>query len=165
MNEAAHLRALGLRKGDRLAIVMPDGRDFVPTFLGAAWAGVIPVPLHPPLSLGKLDAYLDALVAIMNTVDPPYLAIEAKLDALPVSVAARVPSLKSVITAEALRAEAPASGERQPADLVADDIAFLQFTSGSTSTPKGVVVTHGSLRANTWAIMQDGLGVDSLTDR
>ena len=45
MNRAAHLRALGLRMGDRLAIVMPDGQDFVPTFLGATWAGIIPVPL------------------------------------------------------------------------------------------------------------------------
>ena len=76
MNRAAHLRALGLRRGDRLAIVMPDGPDFVPTFLGAVWAGVIPVPLYPPLSLGKLDAYIDALVAIMNKVEPPYLATD-----------------------------------------------------------------------------------------
>src|SRR4029077_6448488 len=53
MNRAAHLRALGLRMGDRLAIVMPDGQDFVPTFLGATWAVIIPVPLPPPLSLGK----------------------------------------------------------------------------------------------------------------
>jgi fatty-acyl-CoA synthase len=165
MNRAAHLRALGLGRGDCLAIVMPDGPDFVPTFLGATWAGVIPVPLYPPLSLGKLDAYLDALVAIMNKVDPLYLAIDARLEALLWSAVARVPSLKGTITAEALSAEAPASAEREPVDLGADDIAFLQFTSGSTSTPKGVVVTHGSLRANAWAIMRDGLRVNSVTDR
>ncbi len=165
MNRAAHLRALGLREGDCLAMVMPDGPDFVPTFLGAAWAGVIPVPLYPPLSVGKLDAYLETLVAIMNKVEPLYLAIDANLEGRLGSAAARVPTLKGTITAEALRAEAPASAEREPADLGPDDIAFLQFTSGSTSTPKGVVVTHGSLRANTWAIMRDGLNANSLTDR
>ena len=115
MNGAAHLRALGLRPGDCLAIVMPDGRDFVPTFLGAAWAGVIPVPLYPPPSLGKVDAYLDALVAIMNAVDPPHLAIDAKLGTLLGSVAARVPSVKGTISAEALRTEAPPpSGAGRP---------------------------------------------------
>ena len=165
MNRAAHLRALGLRRGDCLAIVMPDGLDFVPTFLGATWAGVIPVPLYPPLSLGKLDSYLDALVAIMNKADPLYVATDARLESLLWSTVTRVPSLKGTVTAEALRAEAPGSAEREPADLGADDIAFLQFTSGSTSTPKGVVVTHGSLRANTWAIMQDGLRSNSLNDR
>jgi fatty-acyl-CoA synthase len=157
-NRAAHLRAQGLKKGDRLALVMPDGVDFVPTFLGAVYAGVVPVPLYPPLSLGKLDSYVEALVAIMNRAEPTHLATNAKLEQVLWSAAARVPSLKGVITAETLRTEAPEAASREPAQVNGDDIVFLQFTSGSTSTPKGVEVTHASLRANCWSIMREGLG-------
>ncbi|MBK7861288.1 MAG: fatty acyl-AMP ligase [Archangiaceae bacterium] len=156
-NRAAHLRAQGLKKGDRLALVMPDGIDFVPTFLGAVYAGVIPVPLYPPLSLGKLDSYIEALVAIMNRAEPTHLATNGKLEQVLWSAAARVPSLKGVITAEKLREPAPEAQSREPAQVNGDDIVFLQFTSGSTSLPKGVEVTHSSLRANAWAIMRDGL--------
>ena len=164
MSRAAHLRALGLHMGDRLAIVMPDGRDFVPTFLGATWAGIIPVPLPPPLSLGKLDSYLGSLAAVMNKAEPAYLATTAKIEDVLGSAASRVPSLHGVVTAEDLRPEAPARAAREPVEPGADDIAFLQFTSGSTATPRGVEVTHGSLRANAWAIMRDGLQADSATD-
>jgi fatty-acyl-CoA synthase len=164
MNRAAHLRALGLKKGDRLAVVLPDGADFVPTFLGAAWAGIIPVPLYPPLSLGKLDSYIDALAAIMKRAEPTFLATNARLEQVLWSAAARVPSLKGVVTAETLRTEAPAGASREAETLTADDIAFLQFTSGSTSAPKGVEVTHGSLRANAKAILYEGLKADPKTD-
>jgi len=156
IRRAHHLRQLGMKKGDRLAMVLPDGQDFVPTFFGAIWAGIIPVPLYPPLSLGKLDAYLDTLVNILRKAEPTYLVTTPRVQNLLWSVVGRIPSLNGLVTTEALAAEAPGASPT-PAAVNADDIAFLQFTSGSTSLPKGVMVTHGSLRANCWAIMQDGL--------
>ncbi len=156
-NRAAHFRSLGLSKGDRVALVLPDGQDFVPTFMGAIWAGLVPVPLYPPLSLGKLDSYIDGLVAIMGRAEATYLATNAKLEQVLWSAANRVPSLKGLVTAETLRTPAPATASREAAKVSGDDIAFLQFTSGSTSLPKGVEVTHASLRANAWAIVQEGL--------
>ena len=164
MNRAAHLRALGMKPGDRLAMVMPDGEDFVPTFFGAVWAGVVPVPLYPPLSLGKLDSYIDTLVAILSKAKPIYLATSAKLETVLWSGVAKVPSLKGVITSESLTKPAPAGVDTAPAQVAPGDVVFLQFTSGSTSAPKGVEVTHGSLRANAWAIMRDGLRTDDRTD-
>ena len=102
----------------------------------------------------------------MNKAEPAYLAIDRQARGR--FWGARRPGCRrssGVVTAEDLRAEAPAAAAREPVDPGADDIAFLQFTSGSTATPKGVEVTHGSLRANAWAIMRDGLQVDSGTDR
>ncbi len=161
---AAHFRKLGMKKGDRLAMVMPDGEDFVPTFLAAVWAGIVPVPLYPPLSMGKLDAYIDTLISILNKAQPTHMATTAKVQQVLWSGLAKVKSLQGVVTAEELREAAPEGVSQEPAEVNEHDLAFLQFTSGSTSLPKGVAVTHGNLRSNAWAIMRDGLQTDDSFD-
>ncbi|MBL8913688.1 MAG: fatty acyl-AMP ligase [Archangium sp.] len=157
MRRAAHLRSYGLKKGDRVAMVIPEGEDFVPTFFGAVWAGIVPVPLYPPLSLGKLDAYVDTLIAILSKAKPTYVITSSKVQTVIWGGISKVASIKGVITTEELLKPAPEGASTEKADVGADDLCFLQFTSGSTSTPKGVAVTHGNLRANAWAIMVDGL--------
>jgi fatty-acyl-CoA synthase len=164
MRRAAHFRQHGLKKGDRLAMVIPEGEDFVPTFLAAVWAGIIPVPLYPPLSLGKLDAYLETLVGILNKAKPTHVATTAKLQQVLWSGLAKVPSLEGVITAEELKGDAPEGVSQAPEHVSDNDICFLQFTSGSTSTPKGVAVTHQNIRANVDAIMKEGLKIDPEVD-
>jgi fatty-acyl-CoA synthase len=164
MRRAAHFRSYGLKKGDRLAMVLPEGEDFVPTFLGAVWAGIVPVPLYPPLSLGKLDSYVSTLVSILNKAKPTHLVTNDKIQSVLWTGLSKVPSVKGVITAEELRQPAPAGADTAKAEVSEDDLCFLQFTSGSTSTPKGVAVTHGNLRANAWAIMRDGLQTDTDKD-
>jgi fatty-acyl-CoA synthase len=169
MRRAKQLRALGLAKGDRVALVIPDGQDFIPTFLGAMWAGIVPVPLYPPLSLGKLDAFMEALLTILAAAGPKVLVAGDKVEKVLWSVVGKVPSLQKLVTTSSLTA-ASASMEAQgdpglPAEkLAGSDLAFLQFTSGSTSAPKGVMVTHKSLAANGTTIMVDGIeanpGVD-----
>ncbi len=164
MRRAAHFRSYGLKKGDRLAMVVPDGEDFVPTFLGAVWAGIVPVPLYPPLSLGKLDSYVDTLIAILNKAKPTHLVTNAKVQTILWGGVSKVPSIKGVITTEELKGPAPEGMSTEKAQVTDDDLCFLQFTSGSTSTPKGVAVTHANLRANAWAIMRDGLKTDTDVD-
>ncbi len=164
MRRAAHFRSYGLKKGDRVAMVVPDGEDFVPTFLGAVWAGIVPVPLYPPLSLGKLDSYADTLVSILTRAKPAYLVTNEKVQAIIWGALSRVPGVKGVISTDELKQPAPEGMDTVCAEVSADDICFLQFTSGSTSTPKGVAVTHGNLRANAWAIMRDGLQSDTEVD-
>jgi fatty-acyl-CoA synthase len=161
---AAHYSALGLQRGDRLALVIPEGEHFIPAFLGALWIGLIPVPLYPPLSLGKLDAFMDALVTILNVARPRALVTTERVGKLLWSAVGRIPSVERVITAEELQVE-PSSPLPPAAELAEDDVAFLQFTSGSTALPKGVIVTHGSLAANCKAIIEDGLRVDPLRDK
>lgn len=164
MRRAAHLRSHGLKKGDRIAMVIPEGEDFVPTFLAAVWAGIVPVPLYPPLSLGKLDAYVDTLIAIMTKAKPAAIVTSPKVQQVIFSAISKVPSIKGVISTDELRGPAPQGVDQQKADVTDDDLCFLQFTSGSTSTPKGVAVTHANLRANAWAIMRDGLQSDTDVD-
>src|SRR5579864_5036001 len=90
-----HLRALGLKKGDRVAMVIPDGQDFIPTFLGALWTGLVPVPLYPPLALGKLDAFMEALASILNSARPRVIVTTARVQPLLWSIVGKVPSLET----------------------------------------------------------------------
>jgi fatty-acyl-CoA synthase len=157
------LAALGLRKGDRVALVIPDAKEFVLTFLGAATAGIVPVPLYPPLSLGRLDAYLGGMVRTLNAAAIDLVVATTEVQKILWSVLPRVPSARDLVTVEAL---AQGAESREPApDISPDDPVFLQFTSGSTSAPKGVVVTHASLCANGCAIMSAGLEADPLLDK
>jgi len=157
------LAGLGLRKGDRIALVIPDSKEFVLTFLGAATQGIVPVPLYPPLSLGKLDAYLGAMVRTLNAAAIDLVVTTTQVQKILWSVLPRVPSARDLVTVEQL-AGLPESSEPAP-EIVPTDPVFLQFTSGSTAMPKGVIVTHGSLIANATCIMRDGLQSDPAIDR
>jgi len=160
IRRAAQLKRAGLQKGDRLLLVLPEGEDFVPTFFGALWAGLIPVPVYPPSSLGKLSTYVDTLAAIVACAKPTFVCTPKKLEATLWPTLAKAPSVQGVLSAEMLRAAAAsADAERMevPETILPEDTCFLQFTSGSTSSPKGVEVTHANLIANCKAIMVDGL--------
>ena len=119
-------------------MVMPDGEDFVPTFLGAVWAGIVPVPLYPPLSLGKLDAYIDALGRDHEQAEPTYLVTNAKVQTVLWSAPPRSRSLqgRDHRRRAAQRRLRKARAARRPTSPPTTS-CFLQFTSGSTSTPEG----------------------------
>ncbi len=157
------LAGMGLRKGDRVALVIPDAEEFVLTFLGAATQGIVPVPLYPPLSLGRLDAYLGGMVRTLNAAAIDLVVTTAQVQKILWSVLPRVPTARDLVTVEQL-AGAPESKEPAP-DIAPTDPLFLQFTSGSTAAPKGVVVTHGSLCANGLGIMHAGLQADADKDK
>ena len=147
---AAALQKLGLKKGERVGLVIVDPEAFVMTFLGAVRIGVIPVPLYPPLSLGELDGYMAKLRRILDTAGANYLVTSGKLKNLLWSVVEQVDSLQTLIEVEKFTKEK--STPKYPY-IDPSDICFLQYTSGSTSDPKGVMVTHASLTANAKAWM------------
>jgi fatty-acyl-CoA synthase len=149
-------QALGLRKGDRVALILPNNDDFVLTFLGAIRAGVIPVPIYPPMALGQLQAYLDNTRHIVAKSGARVLTTTAKIKRLLGTVQASCPALEQVVAIEGIR---ESSEPLRPEKIGLDDIAFLQFTSGSTSRPKGVTLTHSNLAANIKCIMEDGLRI------
>ena len=154
---AGGLRELGLKKGDRLAIIMPTNDDFVFTFFGALRAGVVPVPIYPPLGLGQLQGYLDNTTHIVDKSGATVLVTSGQIKALLGTVQAGASALRSVVTIDQLKSS---NAPFVPEIIKPDDIAFLQFTSGSTSQPKGVTLTHANLMANVKCIMEDGLAIN-----
>jgi fatty-acyl-CoA synthase len=149
----ASLQTLGLSKGSRVALVLSSPQDFVLSFLGAISAGVMPVPLYPPLALGRMDNYIDRAAGILRVSGAKVLLTTRDYVPVFLPLLGRGLSLKSVIEFETLRETAPDLPLREIA-AQPDDPCFLQFTSGSTSAPRGVIVTHRNLIANARAIIK-----------
>jgi fatty-acyl-CoA synthase len=156
---AGALHRLGLNRGDTLALIAPDPEHFVLTFLAALRIGVIPVPLYPPLYLSRLDAYQAHTLAILKSSRAKMLAIPGSLrDSLAALGAGSTETLQFV-DLETLKDAKPGF---VPSDevVVPDDVAFLQYTSGSTAEPRGVVLTHRCLISNARGFLA-GLGADA----
>ncbi len=151
---AVALRERGMKKGDHVAIVLPEAGEFVPTFLGVAQGGGVPVPLYPPMGVGQLGGYLDHCKHIVSASRAGLLITNRQIKAVLGTLHDHAPSLREMLTYADLNGDATLF--RDPG-LSADDPCFIQFTSGSTSKPKGVVVTHGNLAHNAYAVMRDGL--------
>ncbi len=136
--------AARLRKGDRALLVFPAGLDFMLAFFGCLVAGVIAVPMMVP----RRASTHDSSAAIVADCRPPLAITTGDLAAVRPDVIQRYRDAgldwllldASDVIANGPRMTIPAHGR--------DDIAFLQYTSGSTSSPKGVMVTHGNLLEN-----------------
>ncbi len=161
---AADFHARGLAKGDRLAIAVPDPDEFVLSFLGAVMGGIVPVPISPQLTFKNIESYHDTVAHIANAAGASMLLTTTTTRQYVDPVVPRVASLsRGVVTVDQL-AETPAGST---IDVAVDptDLAFLQFTSGSTSRPKGVMVTHRNLAWNSESFMIHGLQKDSSFDK
>lgn len=157
--QRAHkLHALGLEKGDRVAIILPEPDNFVLTFMGALTGGIVPVPMYPPLTLAKMEAYGETVRHILKASGAKALITVPGLKAMLEEhlVAAAGEDDVRVILEDELAGE-PMARPYPPCDVTPEDLAFLQFTSGSTRKPKGVMVTHHNLSVNAHSIMFDGL--------
>ena len=163
-SRAASLAGLGLVKGDRVALVIPDGEEFVLSLLGTLFAGLVPVPLSPQLSMSSLEAYHATVVHIARAAGAAALLTTAAARPFLEGIAGQVDGLRPIVTVEELAAS---NGGMRALCVQAspDDLALIQFTSGSTSRPKGVTVTHRNLAANAEAFMIHGLRRDPEVDK
>ncbi len=161
-NAAAVARGLvteGLRGGERVALMLPTGRQYFVAFLGALLAGGVPVPLYPPVSPSLVDEHLDHQAHLLDNAGVSMLIAGPEVSQAEALLRRRVTSLRTVGGSEAL-----AESGRQPCPLPrieADHTALIQYTSGSTSDPKGVVLTHAQVLAN---IRSLGAAADVSTD-
>jgi fatty-acyl-CoA synthase len=149
----ARLQALGLTKGDRLALVLNSPENFVLSFLGTISAGVMPVPIYPPLALGRLDNYLDRATGILQVSGAKALLTTKEFHSVFQPMLSHTPLLKNLWDVETLR-QSPNTPILTEVIAEPDDPCFLQFTSGSTAAPRGVIVTHRNLIANAQAIIK-----------
>ena len=146
---AAGLEAAGLEPGQAAGLMLPSGFDYFAAFFGVLIAAAVPVPLYPPFRPSQLEEHLRRQAGILNTAQARVLVAMPEVMPLARLIKAQIPTLKRVVTVEEL--SAATAPPRRPV-LKEEDVAFLQFTSGSTSEPKGVILTHGNLLANLRAI-------------
>jgi fatty-acyl-CoA synthase len=145
--------ALGIKPGDRIALVAETGAEFAACFFGAVYAGAWPVPLPLPTSFGGRDAYVDQLGIQLDSADPALFLYPAELADFGKAAADRA-KVKSRDW-ESLAEVAAAPGKLPTAE--GDDIAYLQYSSGSTRFPHGVAVTHRALLDN---LRAHGIGLE-----
>lgn len=147
LDRRARAVAVGLmpicEPGDRVILLLPSGLDLVTAFFGCLYAGLIAVPAFLPGAIE--DRSGERLKGIIADAKPRLLLVGSMRDEALLGESARSPDLR-VCRMDALDLNA-ADGWQMPA-IDSDKIAFLQYTSGSTSMPKGVMITHGNLIAN-----------------
>jgi acyl-CoA synthetase (AMP-forming)/AMP-acid ligase II len=146
---AGGLRELGICPGDPVAIILPTGIDFYEAFFGVVLAGAVPVALYPPFRLGRLDEYHERTAAMLDKSGARLLLTQRMLGRLLGRTKRKAGLELGAVAMEDLPRGTPVTVERS-----ANDLAVIQFSSGTTSDPKPVRLTHRQILANVNAIRQ-----------
>ncbi len=141
---AHRLIARGVKPGDRIALIAETAPEFCSLFFGTVYAGAWPIPLPLPTSFGGAQSYIDQLGVQLKSADPLMLVYPPMLANL-AGAAAEAAGVPGLDWASFGAEDAPAV-DLPPASP--DDIAYLQYSSGSTRFPHGVIITHRALMSN-----------------
>lgn len=141
---AKRLIAFGIKPGDRVALIADTEPQFCALFFGAVYAGALPVPLPLPTSFGGKEGYIDQLAVQLRSSEPQLLLYPAEISEISQAAAeaCSVPGQdwESFAERDAPDVEFP---QARP-----DDVAYIQYSSGSTRFPHGVIISHKALLHN-----------------
>jgi acyl-CoA synthetase (AMP-forming)/AMP-acid ligase II len=148
---ARGLESHGIGRGDAVVIMLPTCREFFEVCLGAMLIGAVPVPMYPPLRWSQVEEHVRGRAAIMANCFAPILVTAPEAMILGRILRAELPDLRAIVTPKSLRRS---DGAITPPAMAGSETALLQYTSGSTGDPKGVVLSHAILLANIRAMGQ-----------
>jgi acyl-CoA synthetase (AMP-forming)/AMP-acid ligase II len=143
---AGALEALGVRPGDRVALVLPTSVGFMDAFFGTLCAGAIPVPLYPPVRLGRLDEYHRKTAGMIEVVKARVVITDGRVRRLLGQAIDRARPELGCHNVDALLAQS--NSERQVDSARPEDLALIQFSSGTTVDSKPAALSHRNLLAN-----------------
>jgi fatty-acyl-CoA synthase len=142
---AGALRSLSYPPGTLVGVIAPDASAFLTAFMGITAAGVVPAPLQTPAALGTSSAYARILAPTLRVARAPAVIVQDSIAATLRDAA--LPGITVLTLHELLMGPAV-----DPVHAAPDAVAIVQFTSGSTADPRGVVLTHRAIDANVNAI-------------
>src|SRR5687768_4291098 len=142
---SARLVEGGIEPGQTVAIMLPTGLEYFFSFYGILLAGGVPVPIYPPLRMAQLEDHMRRHGAILANAQAAALITVPEAKPVALLLRSQVPTLHSVITPREIDLTRKLGLRPR---IGPEAIGFLQYTSGSTGSPKGVVLTHANLLAN-----------------
>ncbi len=148
---AVRFQAEGVRRGDRVILVLPTGFDFVEIFLALQLVGAVPVPTYPPINLQAASTGMERIRHVAADADARFCLTLRSLLPLLGGLPLAVSSLEAVFDADRFQ---PVDREGDVPEPDPDALALVQYTSGSTGDPKGITLGHRQLVANCHAMGQ-----------
>ncbi len=150
---AAEILGLNIKPKETVAIMLPTSQEFFFVFFGILLAGAIPVPIYPPTQIERIEEYVLLQAKVLKNADIRLLITLDKGRMLSQVLKSFLPNLRAVITIEDIN-YTQTLNQRDILPVNPEDIALIQYTSGSTGDPKGVVLTHQNVLSNIRAIGQ-----------
>lgn len=149
INIARGLYDRGIKQGDAVAIMLPTSDAFFYAFCGILYAGGVPVPVYPPLRPDRIEEYAKREAKILHNAEVRILITFSEAETLSNILRTFVPSMKEVTTIQNIKM---LTGSLPTLDIESQDPVLIQYTSGSTGDPKGVLLTHENMLSNIRAI-------------
>jgi acyl-CoA synthetase (AMP-forming)/AMP-acid ligase II len=146
---AAGLQALGIGLGDRVALVYPTGIEFFEAFFGAILAGAVPVPLYPPVRLGRMSEYLRRTARMMELAGARLVLADRRIRRI---LGEAVAEARPALGCRGLDELAIQASGLSPVAVTPSDLALVQFSSGTTVDPKPVALSHRAIVAQSDAL-------------